>query len=81
MLRGGLQDFPSPSTSLRAPSKKGKSQRQGQYHRSWSKQASRGSRSQFPCNPILGSPDQPRIQRAHLQRSEQKIVRNIMNSS
>ena len=50
-------------------------------HRSWSKHASRGSRSQLPCKPSLGNPGQPRIQRAQIQRSEQIIVRNIMNGS
>ena len=34
------------------PKKQGKSQRQDQCHRSWSKHASRWSRSQLPCNPM-----------------------------
>ena len=43
MLRGGLQDFFSPSTSRRAKKKKGKSQQQGENSRSRSKHASRGN--------------------------------------
>ena len=52
MLRGGLQDFPSPSTSRRAQKNQGKSQHQGQYSRSWSKHASRGSHKQLLCSQI-----------------------------
>ena len=66
MLRGGLQDFSSPSTSRRASllqkkRKQGKSQYQGQYKNSWSKHALRGSCSQSCIIRFFGRPDQPRF--------------------
>ena len=60
MLTGGLQDFPSPSTSRPHPKKKEEPSIKVSTV-DQSKHASRGSRSQSLCNPTLGKPDQTTV--------------------
>ena len=61
MLRGGLQDFPSPSTSRRALlKKKGKSKRQGQY-KSRSNTLHVGAAVSYCAVQFTGKADQPRF--------------------